>query len=108
MTDKQLLKFARAFRNGIIGKGQSRYMCAAVSMPLCSLLALHGIEAEVVESDLGEINHVWIRLADGRALDPTADQFNDYGLPRLPPVYLGPPLKIHPEPFMTHPRAEGR
>ena len=33
------------------------------------------------------MNHIWIRLADGRVLDPTADQFGDY-----PPVYLGDPL----------------
>ena len=61
-----------------------------------SLLRLHGIEAETVESDLGECNHVWLQLEDGRALDPTADQFNAL-FPDLamPPVYLGPPMKCH-------------
>ena len=33
-------------------------------------------------------NHVWLRLSDGRALNPSADRFNA----GLPPVYLGPPL----------------
>jgi len=39
---------------------------------------------------------VYKRQADGRALDPTADQFNRL-FPDLamPPVYLGPPMTIH-------------
>jgi hypothetical protein len=37
------------------------------------------------------MNHVWLRLTDGRALDATADQFD----PSLPPVYLGELLAIH-------------
>lgn len=89
------------FRKGILGKRQSDMMCAAVCYPLASLLNISGVKCEAVESDLGECNHVWIRLADGRALDPTGDQFNLVNSEKMPPVYLGPPLKIHalaPEP----------
>ena len=54
MTDKQLIRFATEFRAGILGDRSSRMMCAAVCWPLASLLSLHGVKAEAVESDLGE------------------------------------------------------
>lgn len=55
-----------------------------------------GVETECVETDLGAMNHIWLRLPDGRALDPTADQFNRlFPAMNLPAVYLGPPLSIH-------------
>ena len=92
MTDPELVDFATEFRTGILDGRSSKSMCFAVCAPLASLLHLHGVETEVVESDLGETNHFWIRLADGRVLDPTADQFDK----SLPPVYLGPPTEIHP------------
>jgi hypothetical protein len=57
---------------------------------------MHGVDCDAVESDLGEMNHIWIRLADGRSLDPTADQFCQlFGINPMPPVYLGPPVAIH-------------
>lgn len=100
MTDKQLLKFATAFRKGMLGKRPSRLMCAMVSMPLSGLLSAHGVQTEVVR---GELGHVYLRLADGRVLDPTADQFNDDGGPQLPPVYLGSPSTIHDHPTPSLP-----
>lgn len=90
MTDRQLLRFAAAFREGILDGGPSRLMCAAVSWPLAGLLRCNGVKCETVEGEVGDCNHIWIRLADGRVLDPTADQFGDY-----PPVYLGPPNELH-------------
>ena len=90
MTDKQLIRLVRSFRKGILGGRSSALMCAAVCWPLASLLELNGVRCEAVETELEHINHVWIKLADGRALDPTADQFGT-----LPDVYLGPPLAIH-------------
>lgn len=96
MTDAELIDIATEVRQGIIGDGDSAWQCAKVSWPLAGYLRFLGIECECVESDLGHCNHIWIRLADGRALDPTADQFNalfpDLG---LPPVYLGKPVAIH-------------
>lgn len=96
MTDKQLVEFATEFREGILDGRSSAWMCAAVCWPLATLLEMHGVKTETVTTDLGEMEHVWLRLADGRALDPTADQFNEYGFqPPMPPVYLGPPTKYH-------------
>lgn len=94
MTDSELLEFAASFREGVLEGHPSRFMCAAVSWPLAALLRCSGVDCETVEVDLGDCNHVWIRLADGRALDPTADQFNFF--PRqYPPVYLGEPTELH-------------
>jgi hypothetical protein len=96
MTDDDLIAFATEFRDGILDGRSSEWMCAMVCWPLAGLLGMHGVEATPVETDLGEMNHIWLRLADGRALDPTADQFNAYGFqPVMPPVYLGPPMKYH-------------
>lgn len=100
MTDAELIEFAAEFREGILGDRPSEMMCAAVSWPLASLLRVSGVDCEAINSELSEkmgfllLNHVWIRLADGRALDPTADQFNRFGFD-FPPVYLGEPAEIH-------------
>lgn len=98
MTDAELIEVAAEFRAGIVGDGSSAWKCAMVCWPLAGYLAFLGIECECIESDLGDCNHIWIRLADGRALDPTADQFNvlfpDLGMPA---VYLGEPAVIHPQ-----------
>lgn len=97
MTDEELIKFASEFRAGILDGRPSFMMCAAVCLPLSSLLEMHGVKNEVVEIQLGDLgdvqcaNHVYLRLADGRILDPTADQFNDANPQQWPPVYLGKP-----------------
>lgn len=96
MTDAELIEFATEFREGLLDGHPSNWMCFAVCAPLLSLLRLHGVDAELVEGDLGVCNHVWLRLPDGRVLDPTADQFNAHQIEQLPPVYLGPPSLIHP------------
>jgi hypothetical protein len=95
MDDRDLVEFAEGFRLGILRGRSSRLMCAAVSWPLAALLRCHGVECECEEGDLGECNHIWIRLADGRVLDPTADQFNHFPK-QYPPVYLGAPTELHP------------
>src|SRR5689334_11816299 len=95
MTDAQLIEFTAAFRDGILDGDDSWMMCAAVCYPLVTLLNMHGVKAELVETDLGECNHIWMRLADGRALDPTADQFNKLFGYEYPAVYLGEPMKLH-------------
>lgn len=96
MNDRDLIQFATEFREGILGGRPSAWTCAMVCWPLVPLLNMQGVKCEAVESDLSHLNHIWIRLADGRALDPTADQFNDlFPGYALPPVYLGEPLDIH-------------
>jgi hypothetical protein len=99
VTDRELIKLAKEFRRGILGnRDNSKGWCAAISWPLESLLSLHGIEAALVETNLSSdsrsseaLNHVWLMLPDGRALDPTADQFDR----TLGEVYLGSPLWFH-------------
>jgi len=95
MTDAELIEFAADFREGILDGRSSAWKCAMVSWPLAALLRIIGIECECVESDLGHCNHIWIELADGRALDATADQFNHFSDCDFPPVYLGKPTIIH-------------
>lgn len=96
MGDAELIEFAREFREGILDGGKPDMMCAAVCWPLAPLLRLHGVEcvcreATCISVSWGETNHIWIELADGRALDPTLDQF----IPEIGPVYLGKPMQIH-------------
>lgn len=99
MTDAEIVEFAREFRQGILGGRPSAWMCAAVCLPLAGLLRVSGVPCECVESDLGGMNHFWIKMADGRALDPTGDQFWEHMRmqPKMPDVYLGPPLVCHCE-----------
>lgn len=96
MTDAELIEFASEFRAGILDGRPSDWMCGIVCWPLSTLLGMHGVENETVETDLGHCNHIWIKLADGRALDPTADQFNRlFPDMKMPVVYLGEPCAIH-------------
>jgi hypothetical protein len=99
VTDAELIEFASEFRDGILDGTPSDMMCAAVSWPLAALLrgggvSCESVETKDVETDYGSVNHVWIRLADGRVLDPTADQFSTAARP-YPPVYLGQPTELH-------------
>jgi hypothetical protein len=97
MTDGELIEFTREFREGVLNGGPSTFMCAVVCWPLESLLKIHGVNlsaqmtADVRMADGDTCNHVWLKLDDGRVLDPTADQFGD----QYPAIYLGPPLIIH-------------
>jgi hypothetical protein len=105
LNDRLVTEFAQSFRDGILDGGPSDMMCAAVSWPLAALLRCSGLDCETVETkgvptEYGTVNHVWIRLSDGRALDPTADQFG------YPPVYLGAPLAIHTAQAIEARRAE--
>lgn len=99
MNDSELIQFATEFREGILNGRSSFMACYMVAAPLATLLEASGVNVTLVEGDLGKFNHFWLQLADGRVLDPTADQFNDFGFSPLPAVYLGPPAAIHPAPF---------
>src|SRR5690242_17104231 len=97
MTDAQLVRFVSEFRRGILRRRKSRGRCGMVCYPLSTYLSLHGVEAELVITDLMEdmttaaANHAWLLLPDGRVLDPTIDQFNTAER-RFPKVYLGDPV----------------
>lgn len=101
MTDAEIIETAREFRRGLLGDDPPGGRCAMVAWPLAGYLSFLGEKGvETAECEYpddhtmsGEwANHVWIVLADGRVLDPTADQF-EIG---LPDIYLGQPdPRIH-------------
>jgi hypothetical protein len=97
ISDEELLEVVQDFREGILDGNGSTAMCYAVCWPLASYLRVGcGIDCELIESDLQNsdvlaANHYWLRMPDGRVLDPTYDQFCEDG----PAVYLGEPLEIH-------------
>lgn len=93
-TDKQLLKIATEFRKGILGRRKSHRMCGMVCFGLQGYLRFLGFPTRVCEGIVGDGNHIWLELPDGRVLDPTADQFNN-GETIYPPVYMGDRLEIH-------------
>jgi hypothetical protein len=95
VSDAELHALAADFRDGLLAGRGSAAMCFAVAAPLQGLLSMCGVEAEMVEGSFMEWNHFWLRLPDGRVLDPTADQFNGRLDEPLPPVYIGPPTPIH-------------
>lgn len=96
MTDRVLVNQVKAFRGGILNGQSSRMMCGVVCFALQGYLEWIGLQSELFESDLGEMNHVWLKLPDGRVLDPTADQFNEwFPHKNYPSVHLGEPLDIH-------------
>lgn len=98
MTDDELRQVASEFRSGLLGEDRSsKAMCFAVTMPLAEYLRMaYGIECDLMSSDHSNnpdsewYEHYWIRLADGRVLDPTFDQFR-----ADEPVYIGEPTEFH-------------
>ena len=85
MKDNELLKMARGFRKGVLNKSRSNNWCYAISAPLVSYLEFCGYPCELVKGCIGNKEHYWLGLPDGRILDPTADQFNE----SMPGVYIG-------------------
>ena len=84
LSDRELRKLAREFRRGLLGQRSAHMMCFAISAGLQAYLSAWGVETELVSADFKDGNHVWLRLADNRILDASADQFG------LPAIYLGP------------------
>ena len=111
MSDEELAKeyirevakdFGDEIINGI-GGGSSARMCDAVCLPLQGYLsAIEGIETKAVHGDFklpsGQtLEHWWLVLPDGEILDPTADQLEAHGYPRLPRVYVGKRPSFYPD-----------
>jgi|SRR5688572_17732414 len=93
MTDKELKKVVSGFTKGFIGKGTAQSKCFVLCFPLQSFLNLCGVETELIEGEVeGEKfvwGHYWLKLKDGRIIDPTCDQFNIPGGLSMPKVYIG-------------------
>ena len=95
MNDRELKRIALEFRKGILAGSPSDMMCFAICAPLESYLVVcHEFVTHMEEVDFGCVNHCWLRLEDGRILDPTADQFSGKTL-KLPKVYLGEVPEIY-------------
>ena len=101
LTDAELIEIATDFRMALIGSRASEGCCYMIAAPLAGLLkSAYGVQCDLVESDHTDMDttcyeHVWVRLADGRVLDPTFDQFCTED--RVP-VYLGAPTEFHQSP----------
>lgn len=90
IADEDLVSVVRAFRAGLLDGRTSDGMCGVVCFALQPYLHTIGVTTVLMAStpSIGEWKgHLWFALGDGRALDPTADQ---YGGGR-PAVYLGQP-----------------
>lgn len=89
MKDKELLKYVKEFTKGIT-ESNSVGKCYMVVAPLSTLLDMSGVENEIEKGIViykgEEYEHFWIKLKDGRILDPTSDQFKKLNL-KCP--YLG-------------------
>lgn len=90
--DKQLKTFCREFRKGMLERMSSKGKCAMVSWALQGYLSWAlKLKTKVYEGEVGEWNHLWLVMPDGRVIDCTADQFGK----KYPKVYIGAPLDIH-------------
>ncbi len=91
----ELLSYAREFRDAVLQGASSERMCVALSAPLHAAFRALNIPSQIVVSDLGECEHIFLQIAEVLVLDPTADQFNWCSRPKLPGVYMGAPALIH-------------
>ena len=91
-TDAQLKTMCREFRKGMLDRMSSKGKCAMVSWALQGFISFAtGIQTKVYECEVGEWNHLYLMMPDGRVIDCTADQFGK----KYPQVYIGKPLDIH-------------
>lgn len=84
-----LVECVTEFRAGLLGKRSDARMCFAVSSALAGYLHFLGQEAEVVHGSVGEHDHYWIELGDGRIIDATASQFKKPNGREMAQVYIG-------------------
>ena len=47
------------------------------------------VDTLLEEGEMADYQHFWLTLADGRIIDPTADQFDKPGGKKMPDVYIG-------------------
>jgi len=64
-------------------------MCYMVCAPLQSFLEQEGKRTELIEGEVYGRYHFWLRLPDGRIIDPTADQFFSSEGAIMPKIYIG-------------------
>ena len=93
MSDKELLKITSSFTKGVMGTREPTGMCFMVCSSLQGYLSICDLDVDLVEGEIkvgkDVYNHFWLRLPDGRILDPTASQFNVLNGVEMPKIYLG-------------------
>lgn len=97
--DRALLRVVTDYRRGALDGEPPHLRCMMVCAGLQGWLSFaNHIETELVDvwlrHDWTEINHVFLRREDGTIIDPTGDQFNDWGA-EMPPVYIGPMPEVY-------------
>ncbi len=97
LTDRDLKVTCREFRKGMIARMSSKGKCAMISWALQGFLStVYKLNTKVYQGDVGNWNHLWLVMPDGRVIDCTADQFNKKGKrAKYPQIYIGKPLDIH-------------
>ena len=79
MTDKEIIRVAKGFTKGLLGKKSTVDMCYVVCSPLVGYLSMLGVDCRLTDGYIdhceAELHHFWITLSDGKIIDPTADQF---------------------------------
>jgi hypothetical protein len=93
-SDQGLLIITSKFKKGIVkAPDDTRPYSCLVCQPLVGFLEVCGYKTTYIEGELWIKqtiwNHCWLELEDGRILDPTADQFNDYIDHVMPGIYIG-------------------
>lgn len=103
-SEEQLRRECLGFRNGILGRRSSYRMCDAVCWPLQAWLSFAlKVQTDLRHGDMpmnggndGTMEHWWLELPDGRIIDPTADQLQMFGHPKMPKVFIGPKPDFYP------------
>ena len=92
-SDKEILRLATGFTEGLLDGGEPKAMCYAVTFPLQAYLEMCGIETELISGMIktksGIWSHFWLLLSDGRILDPTASQFKTPDGKQMPKIFIG-------------------
>lgn len=92
MNDKEILKFVKSFRKGILGGREPNDMCYLVCAPLSNLLQLMGVKCELWKCEVSQEEGIFVHFAilyNGKIIDPTASQFKDINGKKYPDVYFG-------------------
>jgi hypothetical protein len=93
MSDEELIKSAEWVRSVFVGDDTSEGWCVVVSTAIQLSLREVGIEAVITRGNIahvGETEHYWLTLPDGRIMDGTSDQFPEIeGGGMMPAIYLG-------------------
>jgi hypothetical protein len=83
MSHTEIFRIVHEFVERLLDNGVAAKMGYMTIASLAAILEVRGVIVEIMITDMGEDTHYWLKLPDGRALDP------------IPPPYLGPPRTYH-------------